>query len=116
MQRVGKRLSARRASPGMAIALAQRRNTAGDRFPAHPQGASQRLQSGVAVLAKGATAIPCGLRLDLNLLGRSASVIITWIEYQLAGFYRYGLDQANSFIIKIAMQIISLGQDVVSNQ
>ena len=34
MQRVGKRLSARRASPGMAFALAQRRNTAGDRFPA----------------------------------------------------------------------------------
>ena len=53
MQRAGKRLSARRASPGMALALAQKRNTAGDRFPARPQGATQRIQFGVAVLAKG---------------------------------------------------------------
>ncbi len=37
----------------MAFALAQRRNTAGDRFPARPQGAFQRIQSGVAVLEKG---------------------------------------------------------------
>ncbi len=108
MQRVGKRLNARRASPGMAFALAQRRNTAGGRFPARaralaikgnhpllglraftgcsvptrPEGATQRIQSGVAVLAKGTTAIPCGLRLVLNPLGRSASVIITWMEYE----------------------------------
>ncbi len=81
MQRVGKRLSARRASPGMAFALAKRRNAAGDRFPARPQGASQRVQSGVAVLEKGTMAIPCGLRLVLNPLGRSASVIIAWIEH-----------------------------------
>ncbi len=53
MQRAGKRLNARRASPGMAFALAQRRNTAGDRFPVRPKGAFQRIQSFVAVLAKG---------------------------------------------------------------
>ncbi len=53
MQRVGKRLNARRASQGMAFALAQRRNTAGDRFPARPQGAFQRIPSFVAVFAKG---------------------------------------------------------------
>ncbi len=79
MQRVGKRLSARRASQGMAFALAKRRNTAGDRFPARsralavkgnrpllglrastgcsvptrPKGASQRIQCSVAVLEKG---------------------------------------------------------------
>ncbi len=79
MQRVEKRLTARRASPGMAFALAQRRNTAGGRFPARsralategnrpllglraftgcsvptrPKGVSQRIQSGVAVLEKG---------------------------------------------------------------
>ena len=81
MQRVGKRLTARRASQGMAFALAKRRNTAGGRFPARPKGAPQRIQSGVAVLEKGTTAIPCGLRLELNPLGRSASVIITWKEY-----------------------------------
>ncbi len=34
MKRVGKRLNVRRASPGMAFALAQRCNTAGSRFPA----------------------------------------------------------------------------------
>ncbi len=50
-------------------------------FPARPKGASQRIQSGVAVLEKGTTAIPCGLRLDLNPLGCSAFVIITWKEY-----------------------------------
>ncbi len=53
MQRVGKRLNARRASPGMTFALAKRHNTAGGRFPARPQGAFQRIQSGVAVLEKG---------------------------------------------------------------
>ncbi len=53
MQRVGKRLGARRASPGMAFALAKRRNTAGDRFPARLEGVSQKIQSGVAVLEKG---------------------------------------------------------------
>lgn len=31
-------------------------------------------------------------------------------------FYRYSLDQTDAFIIKIAMQIIGLGQDVVPNQ
>ncbi len=79
MQRFGKRLSARRALPGMAFALAQRRNNAGGRFPARsralategnrlllglraftgcsvptrPKGATQRIQSGVAILEKG---------------------------------------------------------------
>ena len=105
MQRVGKRLTARRASPGMAFALAKRRNTAGGRFPArsralaaksarssgceHPPDAWSRLAqrerprgSNPALQSlKRATAILCGLRLGLNPLGRSASVIITWIEY-----------------------------------
>ena len=53
MQRVGKRLTARRASPGMAFALAKRCNTADGRFPARPKGATQMIQSGVAALEKG---------------------------------------------------------------
>ncbi len=41
-----------------------------------PRGSNPALQS-----LERATAIPCGLRLVLNPLGRSASAIITWIEY-----------------------------------
>ena len=37
----------------MAVALAERRNTADGRFPARPKGAIQMIQSGVAVLDKG---------------------------------------------------------------
>jgi hypothetical protein len=37
----------------MAVALAERRNTADGRFPARPKGATQMIQSGVAVLDKG---------------------------------------------------------------
>jgi hypothetical protein len=37
----------------MAVALAKRRNAADGRFPARPKGATQMIQSGVAVLEKG---------------------------------------------------------------
>jgi hypothetical protein len=53
MQRVGKRLAARRASPGRALPLDKRRNTADGRFPARLEGAPQMIQSGVAALEKG---------------------------------------------------------------
>jgi len=53
MQRVGKRLAARRASKGGAFPLAMRRNDADDCFPTRPAGATQMIQSCVAVLEKG---------------------------------------------------------------
>ena len=53
MQRVGKRLAARRASKGRAFPLAKGRNAADGRFPARPKGAPQMIQSGVAALEKG---------------------------------------------------------------
>jgi len=80
IQRAVKRLTARRASQAMADPLAKRRNNADERFTAHPKGVTQMIRSCVADLEKGA-AIPCGLRLDPNHLGGSASVIITWTEY-----------------------------------
>ena len=62
------------------LAIAKRCNTAGDRFPARPKGASQMIQYGVAVLDKGTT-ILCGQRLVLNHLANSESVNIILKEY-----------------------------------
>jgi hypothetical protein len=53
-----------------------------DPFPARPQGASQIIQYGVAVLEKGTT-ILCGQRLVLNNLACSESINTTLKEYLL---------------------------------
>ncbi len=72
MQPFRKRLAARRATAGLAVANSREHNNADDRFLAGPKGAPQIVQCGVAVLVKD-HAIPCGLRLALADLGRSES-------------------------------------------
>ncbi len=83
MQPVRKRLAARRATAGLAVANSRERNNADDRFLAGPKGAFKIGQCGVAVLVKGharagpasaasAVGLPCGLRLALANLERSA--------------------------------------------
>ena len=52
--------------------LASRRNAVDGRTVAHPKGAPQKRQLGVAALAKGTT-IGGARRLDLTLLGGSES-------------------------------------------
>ena len=60
--------------------LAKRRNTANDRFPACPKGATQMIQYGVTALNKD-RAIVCGLCLVLDHLDSSEHVNITLKEY-----------------------------------
>ena len=84
MQPVRKRLAARRATAGLAVANSREHNNTEslpherseclvyDRFLPGPKGAPQIDQCRVAVLSKG-HAIPCGLRLALANLGHSAS-------------------------------------------
>ena len=79
MQPVRKRLAARRATAGLAVANSREHNNSDDRFLAGPEGAPQIDQCASpkaptvgAVLVKG-HAIPCGLRLALANLGCSAS-------------------------------------------
>jgi hypothetical protein len=55
-------------------------NTAGERFPARPEGATRMIQYGVTALDKG-LAIPCGLRLVLHHPGGSEQGNITLKEY-----------------------------------
>ena len=55
------------------LVLAQRRNTANDRFTARPKGATQMSQYCVAALKKD-QAILCGLRLVLEHLGSSEPI------------------------------------------
>ncbi len=62
------------------LVLAQRRNTANDRFPARPKGGTQMSQYCVTALKKD-WAILCGLRLVLEHLGASEPAIITLTEY-----------------------------------
>ena len=73
-----------RATPGAVaegtsrrqwLVLAQRRNTANDRFPARPKGGAQMSQYGVTALKKD-WAILCGLCLVLEHLGTSEPAII----------------------------------------
>jgi len=52
IQPVRKRLAARRATAGLAIAISREHNKADDRFLAGPKGAPQIVQCGVAVLVK----------------------------------------------------------------
>jgi hypothetical protein len=61
-------------------AHARRRNAADDGFTARPKGASQMIQSGVAVLEKD-PAISCGRRLVSNHLAGSEPMNITLMEY-----------------------------------
>ena len=60
--------------------LAKRCNTANDRFPACPKGATQMIQYGVTALDKD-RAIVCGLCLVLDHLDSSEHVNITLKEY-----------------------------------
>jgi hypothetical protein len=60
--------------------LAQRHNTANDRFPARPKGAKQMTQYGVTALNKD-RAIVCGLCLVLDHLLNSEHANITLKEY-----------------------------------
>jgi hypothetical protein len=62
------------------LVLAQRRNTANDRFPARPKGGTQMSRYCVTALKKD-WAILCGLRLVLEHLGTSEPVIITLKEH-----------------------------------
>jgi len=66
---------------GNGQTLSKRCNTAGERFPARPKGATQIIQYCVTVLEKG-LAIPCRLRLVLDYLGSSEQGNITLKEYQ----------------------------------
>ena len=61
------------------LVLAQRRNTANDRFPARPKGGTQ-MPHCVTALKKD-WAILCGLRLVLEHLDASEPAIITLKEY-----------------------------------
>jgi hypothetical protein len=61
-------------------AVAERRNTANDRFPARPKGGSHMSPYCVTALKKD-WAILCGLRLVLEHLGASEPAIITLKEY-----------------------------------
>ena len=63
------------------LVLAQRRNTANDRFPARPKGGTQMSQYCVTALKKD-WAILCGLRLVLEHLGASEPAIITLKKHQ----------------------------------
>jgi hypothetical protein len=60
--------------------LAKRRNTADDRFPARPKGASQMIHVGVAPFEKD-PAISCRLRLVLDHLACSESINITSVDH-----------------------------------
>jgi len=60
-------------------ALSKRCNTAGERFPVRPEGATQITQYCVTALEKG-LAIPCGLCLVLDYLGSSEYGNITLKE------------------------------------
>ena len=62
------------------LVLSKRCNTAGERFPARPEGATQIIQYGVTALEKG-LAIPGGLCLVLDYLGSSEHGNITLKEY-----------------------------------
>ena len=79
MQPIRKRLDARRAAAGLAVASSRDHNNADDRFLAGPAGAPQIGQCRVAKSAYfwcspcNGHAIPCGLRLALANFGRSAS-------------------------------------------
>ncbi|MCU7804432.1 MAG: hypothetical protein KZQ92_23010 [Candidatus Thiodiazotropha sp. (ex Lucinoma borealis)] len=53
MQPVRKRLAARRASAGLAVANSREHNNADGRFLAGPKGVPHIIQCGVAVLEKG---------------------------------------------------------------
>ncbi len=62
------------------LVLAKRCNTANERFPARPKGATQMIQFGVTALDKD-RAIVCGLCLVLDHLDSSEHVNITLKEY-----------------------------------
>jgi len=80
VQPVGKRLAARRASAGLAIANSSECNNADDRFPAGLKGVTHIDQCGVAALGKGTT-FPCGLRLALADVGSSEPQFIIFKKY-----------------------------------
>jgi|GEM_PF-794698 len=73
--------------------LAKRCNTADDRFPARPKGATQMIQYSVAALEKD-LAILCRLRLVLDHLGSSEHGNITLKEYNFVA--KEINDQVNS--------------------
>ena len=65
---------------GNGQTLSKRCNTAGERFPARPKGATQIIQYCVTALEKG-LAIPFGLCLILDYLGSSEHDNIILKEY-----------------------------------